>query len=173
MGSEHRSKTRADLGGQIFERFGRRTARPEQRSQLPQRCGLRFRDHGTAVGDDVFGFGRKALRAEQCFGESALHFVLQQGVRVLSSGPGRSRVGTSAESGADPHYVRSAHDNRRANCERSETFEEVAPRDDKRPHPSQSPVPADEYTRQLHLANVTDDDGRLDLDRLPTLAPQF
>jgi hypothetical protein len=45
-GSEHRKKTGPDFGGQIFERFGRRTSRPERHSQLPQRCNLGFCDAG-------------------------------------------------------------------------------------------------------------------------------
>ena len=47
-GSKHRRKTRPDFGGQIFERFGRRTSRPEQRSQLPQRGDLGFCDDRAA-----------------------------------------------------------------------------------------------------------------------------
>ena len=168
-GSEHRKKTGPHFGGQIFERFGRRTSRPEQRSQLPQRRNLGFCDDGAPGQDGVFGLRRKTLRAEQRFGESALHFVLQQGERVLSGRPWRSRVGGSAKSGADPHEARSAHDRRRANCERGEASEELTPRDDKRTHRSQSPALADEYTRQLHSANADHDDGAHG-SRLPSLS---
>jgi hypothetical protein len=119
----------------------------------------------------VFGFGCKSLCAELHFGESALHFLLQQGQRLLRACPSGCRTGRPAKPGADPHEARSAYDRRRANGERGETFEESTPRDDKRTHPSQSPALADEYTRHLHLADIIADDGGPDLDCLSSLTP--
>ena len=36
-----------DFGGQLCERFGGRTSRPERRSELPQCCNFDFRQDGT------------------------------------------------------------------------------------------------------------------------------
>ena len=89
-GSKYRSKTGPHFGGQLFERFGGRTSRPEQRSQLPQGCDFGFCGDRVPGRDGVLSLLGKALRAKQRFGESTLHFVLQQGERVLSSRPWRS-----------------------------------------------------------------------------------
>ena len=104
---------------------------------------------GFQVGTSVLSLLWKAPRAKQRFGESTLHFVLQQGERVLSGRPWRSCVGRTAKSGADPHKARGAHDRWRANGERGEALEELTPRDDKRPHPRNPPALADEYTQPV------------------------
>ena len=49
-GSKYRSKSGPRFGGQLFERSGGRTSRPEQRSQLPQGCDFGFRGDGFQAG---------------------------------------------------------------------------------------------------------------------------
>jgi hypothetical protein len=131
---KHRTKTRPDFGGQIFERRRGRTSGPKKRSQLPQRRNLSFCNQGAPGQDGAFSFRRKILCAEQRFGESALHFVLQQGECVLSGPTWQCRVGGTAKPGADRHEICSAHHRWRANRERGEAAEELSPRDKKRPH---------------------------------------
>ena len=105
-GSEHRQKTGPDFSGQIFEWFGGRTSRPKPSPEFPQRCNLGFCDDGAPGQDCVFRLRWTTIVAKQRFGESTLHFVLEQGESVLSDRPRRKRASGNAKSGADPHKAR-------------------------------------------------------------------
>jgi hypothetical protein len=127
-----------DFGGQLSERFGGRTSRPEGRSKLPQRCNFGFRQDGAPGRDRVLPLRRQSLCAEQRFGESALHFLLQQGHCIVSGHPRRSGVGRTAKFGANLHEVRGANDSRRANSQRGQAPQEATPRNNNRTHHWQS-----------------------------------
>jgi hypothetical protein len=128
-GSEHRQKTGPDFGGQIFKWFGGRTSRPKPSPQLPQRRNLGFCD-GARGQDCVFRLRWTIILAEQRFVESTLHFVLEPGESVFRRRPRSGRPVGNAKFGANPHKARRAHDGWRANHERADASEELAPRDE-------------------------------------------
>ena len=144
-GLQTSKKIGPDVGGQLRERFWGRTSRPERRSELPQRRDFGFGQDGPPDHSGVLALRGKRLHAEQRFGESALHFMLQQGEGMPSGRPWRSRVGRTAKSGADLHQARSAHDHGRANPQRGQAPQESTPRDNKRTHRCSPRVLADEY----------------------------
>jgi hypothetical protein len=161
LGSKQRRKIGLDFGGQIFEQLRARASKPEERSQLPQRCHPGFCDDGAPAQEGVLSLRREIVRAEQRFGKSTLHFVLQQGRRLPSDRPCQRRVGRIAKPGANRHEVRGAHDRGRTKRERGKTSEESTPRNNMRAHPSYPGRSLINYTRQLHSADALADEGRM------------
>jgi hypothetical protein len=132
--------------GRSSSGWGARASRPEQGSQLPQCRNPGFRDDGAQTPGGTFTLGRKIICAEQRFGESALHFALQQRGHLAGDGPWQSRPGRTTKPAAKSHQVGSAHDGWRANGERGEASEELTPRDNKRPHLRNPQALADDFT---------------------------
>jgi hypothetical protein len=163
-GPEHRKNNDLHFRGQVLEPLWGRTTRPEARSQFPQRRHLGFRDDG--------GPGQ-IVCAEQHFGKSALHFVLQQGGRLPSDRPCQRPVGRTAKPGADRHEAGGAHDGRRTNCEGGEASKELTPRDYKRSHLEQSPGASDAYMPKVVFRQSRTLTTRADLDCLLLPHPHF
>ena len=129
---KHRKKTSPHFGGQIFDGLGGEPRGPNNVRSSHNAVILASATTGRPGRGPVLSLRWKTLCAEQRFGESALHFMLQTG-RVRPEWPPMAEGACESRQnlGADPHEARRAHDGRRANRQRGEAPQELTPRDNK------------------------------------------